>query len=141
MIKSKKNKRNKRGGDSVSSTVTTNNSSTTPSSSDNGVMGWFSNAWNTTKKTSEGLMNQAQTAISPKPTTTTTTTTSTPDTSSSSSSPITSSTMSSIQGGKRTRRKRGRGYAKVSGLNVAKPTYYLTGGKKRTKRYKKGSRK
>jgi hypothetical protein len=155
MTKSKKNKRIKkvkRGGDGIST-------STQPSSSNNGLMSWFTNAWNTTKKTSEGLMNQAQSVISkpssnttPNPTTSsntsntslTSSSTIVPSSTTSSSSstlvPSTGSfTSSTIEGGRksRQRRKKAGSYARVHGLSVAKPTYYLTGGKSTRRRRRK----
>jgi hypothetical protein len=158
MTKSKRIKRGKRGGDGTTSSQP-NTMSTQPS---NGLMSWFTNAWNATKKTSEGLMNQAQGAISNSNTTPTTssstpttssstptTSSSTPSTSSSTSSSVPSNTTTLVPstgsftstniGGRKTRktrRRKGGGYGKVHGLSVAKPTYYLTGGKSRRRRRK-----
>lgn len=140
-----KSKRIKRGGDGISTSSQPNTMSTQPS---NGLMSWFTNAWNATKKTSEGLMNQAQGAIS-NSNSTPSTSSSTPTTSSSTSSSVPSNTSTlvpstgsftstNIGGRKRRktrkiRRRKGGGYGKVHGLSVAKPTYYLTGGKSRRK--------
>ena len=150
MTKSKKNKKMKGGDGAI------------PSS--NSIMNWFSNTWNNTKKSSQGLLNKIQQTTSsliPSNTSTSTpysnTTTSTPYSNTTSSSTPFSTSMTqnpnvqpslntySSKGGKKSRtrraRKRGGGAMPVHGLNVAKPTYYLTGGKSKKRKNKLNKKK
>jgi hypothetical protein len=140
MNKSKKNNRY-RGGNGDNS---------------NGIMSFFSNAWNATKKNSQGLID----SLTGNNNTNTTTNTSTYSSNSNSNSgssaygnprtnyntnPISSSTSVSNRysvGGRKLKRKYKR-LSKRSGLRntalVAKTTYWINGGKtkKRRRRYKK----
>jgi hypothetical protein len=147
MKKSRSRKYNKRGGDASISMPSTSNTG-----SSGGIMGWMSNAWNSTKKNSQGLfsklsestsnmMNKAKSSLdtskpspvssyspspSPSPSPTTSTTSYTPST--------------SIQGGRKKRGGNSIAYdaAPVHHSNVAKPTYWI-GGKSRRKRSKSKS--
>lgn len=130
-------KYNKRGGDA---TIPSSNTG-----SSGGIMGWMSNAWNSTKKNSQGLfsklsestssmMNKAKSSLdtsnvssySPSPSPSTTTTSYTPPT--------------TMQGGRKKRGGNSIAYdaAPVYHSNVAKPTYWI-GGKSRRKRSKSKS--
>uniref|UniRef100_A0A6C0E1N7 Uncharacterized protein n=1 Tax=viral metagenome TaxID=1070528 RepID=A0A6C0E1N7_9ZZZZ len=144
-----KHKYNKRGGNTSygTSTDTPNTINTTIPSSPNstsGFMSWMTNAWNSTKKNSQGLfsklsestsnmMNKAKTSLDGA-------TSSTPVSNNTPVNPNVSTSTTTMQGGK-TRRKKG-GYniaynaAPVYRSNVAAPTYWI-GGKTRRRLSKK----
>lgn len=117
MVKSRKQMR---GGFYSNTTNTSNQGTTNTSNTTNSIMGFFNDAWKKTKETSQSMLSSMN-----KPTTTT------------SSQPITNT----ITGGKRTRRKRG-GYhttgaytgAPVNHIKMAKPTYWIKGGRTRNKK-------
>jgi hypothetical protein len=122
-----------RGGFYNSTTTTSPNSNTninpspSPNANTNGIMGFFNDAWKKTKETSQNMISSMN-----KPTTTTNT----------SSSNMQPSYPTTTRGGKRSRRKRGGYYtprpftgAPVSHIKMARPTYWMTGGK--TRRVKK----
>jgi len=147
MRTAKSRKYNKRGGDATSIPM----SSTTNTGSNGGIMGWMSNAWNSTKKNSQGLfsklsqstsnmMNSAKTSLSSPSNSNVSTYSSSPSpTYSPSPSPSPNPVPNpSLQGGRR--RKRGGksiayDAAPVYHSNVAKPTYWI-GGKTKYKRRK-----
>lgn len=132
MVKSRKYRKKMRGGfysSTSSPTTNTSNPGTTNTSNtinSNSIMGFFNDAWKKTKETSQSMLSNMN-----KPTTTTTT----------SSQPITNTYPSTITGGKTTRRKRG-GYhttgaytgAPVNHIKMAKPTYWIKGGRTRNKK-------
>ena len=100
----------------------TNTSSPTTNTS-NSIMGFFNDAWKKTKETSQNMLSSMN-----KPTTTT-------------PAPVQNTYPNTITGGKRTRRKRGGYYttrpftgAPVDHIKMARPTYWIKGGKKRTKK-------
>jgi len=107
------------------------------------VMSFFSNAWNQTKKTSKDVFNnlsqQTQNVFSdkPKPITNSTNIVSTPTTNTNymPRDSITPTISRSIVGGRK--RKNGGRPATVHNLAVAKPTYWIKGGKKGKKTKKR----
>jgi len=128
MAKARTYKRKMNGGFYNSTNTTTPNSNTTttptPNANTNGIMGFFNDAWKKTKETSQNMISSMN-----KPTTTT---------SSSNMQPSYPTTT----GGKQSQRKRGGYYtprpftgAPVSHIKMARPTYWMTGGK--TRRLKK----
>ena len=136
MIKSRKYRKKMRGGfytNTSNTSPTTNTSNTSPASNtsntnntSNSIMGFFNDAWEKTKETSQSMLSNMN-----KPKTTTTT----------SSQPITTSSPSTITGGKRSRRKKGGYYttrpftgAPVDHIKMAKPTYWIKGGRTRNKK-------
>jgi len=139
MTKNKTKRSKLKGGD-------LNNSITSYS---NGISSFFTNAWNDTKKNSKGLYskimgNKTNNSVSynsyPK-TTTNTNSISTnpyiaPVNNSNSISASTSLTNNKITGGKnsRNRKRKGGSFASVHGLRVARPTYWIKGGKKKSKK-------
>ena len=112
------------------------------SSNSNGIFSFFSNAWNDTQKNSKNMLDsligkKTITITNPNPNPNTNTNVS--NVSSETQQPITSSTSITEKennmdkvGGK----KKGGGHASVHGLEVAKPTYWIKGGRK-TKRNKR----
>lgn len=144
-----KHKYNKRGGNTSygTSTDTTNTINMSSPSSTSGFMSWMTNAWNSTKKNSQGLfsklsestsnmMNKAKTSLDGA-------TSSTPVSNNTSVNPNVSTSTTPMQGGK-TRRKKG-GYniaynaAPVYRSNVATPTYWI-GGRTRRRLSKSGKK-
>jgi hypothetical protein len=141
-VKSKKNRRNLKGGASD-------------------IMSFFSNAWNQTKKTSKGLFdnisqqtsnilgNKSSSTIPNNTNTNSNTNTNTntninnsnnistgirPNYSYNNNNASTSGQNNSISssiGGKK--KRKGGAHAPVSGLKVAKPSYWITGGRKSRK--------
>ena len=140
MTKTKKNKM--RGGEMTFPS----NSNNTVSNTSNNIMNWMSNAWTKTKSESKGLfdklgeqtkgmmnntkdfMNKQNSTVAPLNTTETTVVT----------NPV---------GGKKkgTKKRRGgystRNAAPVQGLLVAKPTYWIKGGKKTRRKRKRSVRR
>ena len=141
MRKSRSRKYNKMGGDASISMPSTSNTG-----SSGGLMGWMSNALNSTKKNSQGLfsklsestsnmMNKAKSGLDtskPSPVSYTP--------SPSSTTPTSSYTPTPMQGGRKKRGGKSIAYdaAPVYHSNVAKPTYWI-GGKSRRKRSKSRS--
>ena len=144
MTKTKKNRStNKmRGGDMI---FPSNNDNNTVSNTSNNIMNWMSNAWTKTKSESKGLfdklgeqtkgminntkdfMNKQNSTVAPLNTTETT-------------------VVNPVGGKKKGTKKRRGGYstrdaAPVHGLLVAKPTYWIKGGKKTRRKRKRSVRR
>lgn len=135
-------------------------SNTQPTSSSSGILDFFTNAWNDTKKNTKGLFDNLMGKSSTPSTISSysSTSTSSPNTSYSTNSlksnyPIISSSTSVTNtpenmkryayGGKRSKRsksRKGGKFAPVHNLSVAKPTYWIKGGKTKKRRNKKKRR-
>jgi len=116
---------------------------TMPSNTSNNIMNWMSNAWTKTKSESKGLfdklgeqtkgmvnntkdfMNKQNSTVAPSTTTETTVVT------------------NPIGGKKRRTKKRRGGYSSspVHGLLVARPTYWIKGGKKTRRKRRRSVRR
>lgn len=148
MPKNKSRRLHSKGGDGDSNIVPTPTSTSTPTSSkpksnSNGILNFFSSAWNDTTNNTKNMYDN----LMGKKSNTNTSSLSSSSTpvvyNSQQPTPISASTSLTdykSTGGRKTKKKGG-GPAPVNGLAVAKPTYWIKGGKKTKGKRRRSSKK
>ena len=147
---------NSSSSSSSNSTLTPTSTSSKPKSNSNGLLDFFSNAWNDTTKNTKNMYdnlmgkksNTTNTSSLSNTNSLSNTSSSTPilyNSQSQQPTPISSSTSLTDYnikntGGRKTTKKGGRP-ASVYGLEVAKPTYWIKGGKKTKGKRRRSSHK
>ena len=147
MPKNKSRRLHSKGGDGDSNIVTTPTSITTsskPKSNSNGILNFFSSAWNDTTKNTKNMYDNLMGKKS-NTNTSSLSSSSTPVVYNSQQQPTPISASTSLTdykstGGRKTKKKGG-GPAPVDGLAVAKPTYWIKGGKKTKGKRRRSSKK